>query len=799
MFKNFYFFVLTSCAPASKQLVDHIQQHGGSIIDEKMFTNPEANNRHENESSNYERALRMTHCIVCEDIEIDDRLMDQNVLENIKKRTQQLHVMKPDLYYVSEMWIRDCIQSKRLLSEKDYLLNERFDSMLPLSHATIFVNEIEMKENLERIVVLSRYLGAKLNNTLNMSCTHMITRGKNINNDFWRAYPNLKIVSYEWLNECAKTSELIDETSYLLVNRPISTIAAPLKRTSHSTSTLSSQSSSKFNGIDPSVNIEKAIMELRNEFRKFKIYIVTSDYNAVPLEDIIKTLESLGATVVHNYFDGNCTHVMARYMDSLDANRARRDGKELISLQWVDDCIRKLKLFDLDENILYRPLKTKMPIPELSNWRISVSGFNDIERSDVIYMIRSCGAKYSGDFSATHDCLIVSEKVLNDKQKRAKLDFALKEGIPAVSKEWLIKCTKERVLVPVKDYLIVPNQKFRINREESEQSSVHEVLEINPSKRKQPSRAARNNKKETIRIDIDEEEEEEKEEEEEEEKEEEEEDYQQKEVKYVGKSSTTKNSVAQRESAEDKKGKRKETFPSNRYNILLSTKIHDEKKRKEYQQIITNLGGNVMHDDSLIYCTHFIFSELRRTEKIFCACALGAWVLDVRFLEESNKKKKFVGEEPFELAPEEENTCSRTDSNYREKALPKLREWRQYIRQSGRKPFENKKVICLHMGGIDMKRILLCGGASSVVKKEITEQTIVEKKIASLIKNDKKDVSFVVYVSKLQKNFDTLFESVKEQLRTEGLNVFSFVELLDLFTNTPSEALRSSPYNLLIK
>ncbi|XP_010556700.1 PREDICTED: BRCT domain-containing protein At4g02110 [Tarenaya hassleriana] len=73
-------------------------------------------------------------------------------------------------------------------------------------------------------------------------------------------------------------------------------------------------------------------------------------------------------------------------------------------------------------------------------------------------------------------------------------------------------------------------------------------------------------------------------------------------------------------------------------------------QRKEYQQIVRRLKGKACRDSHQwsYQATHFIASEIRRTEKFFAASASGSWILKGDYLPACSQAGKFLPEEPFE-------------------------------------------------------------------------------------------------------------------------------------------------------
>jgi uncharacterized protein (UPF0128 family) len=79
--------------------------------------------------------------------------------------------------------------------------------------------------------------------------------------------------------------------------------------------------------------------------------------------------------------------------------------------------------------------------------------------------------------------------------------------------------------------------------------------------------------------------------------------------------------------------------------VLVGGKAKEDK----YKKYINALGGKCIEDLSEDFDVYVTDEKLVRNSKLLLAIAKGASVVSVKWLEESNKKKKFVEEEPFHI------------------------------------------------------------------------------------------------------------------------------------------------------
>ncbi|KAK4379854.1 hypothetical protein RND71_001716 [Anisodus tanguticus] len=112
-------------------------------------------------------------------------------------------------------------------------------------------------------------------------------------------------------------------------------------------------------------------------------------------------------------------------------------------------------------------------------------------------------------------------------------------------------------------------------------------------------------------------------------------------------------------------------------------------QRKEFQQVIKRLKGNVCRDSHQwsYQATHFIVPDpVRRTEKLFAAAASGRWILKSDYLTASNKAGRLLDEEKFELHERGLTEDLAID-------LEAPRKWRLLRERTGHGAFYGMKII----------------------------------------------------------------------------------------------------------
>ncbi len=69
---------------------------------------------------------------------------------------------------------------------------------------------------------------------------------------------------------------------------------------------------------------------------------------------------------------------------------------------------------------LFAPLPSRNGIPEMKNFVVSVTGFVGTERSDLKFLIKAVGAKYSGALSKKENTHLICYNAEGEKWKKAK-------------------------------------------------------------------------------------------------------------------------------------------------------------------------------------------------------------------------------------------------------------------------------------------------------------------------------------------------------------------------------------------
>ncbi|ERN05104.1 uncharacterized protein LOC18433272 [Amborella trichopoda] len=90
---------------------------------------------------------------------------------------------------------------------------------------------------------------------------------------------------------------------------------------------------------------------------------------------------------------------------------------------------------------------------------------------------------------------------------------------------------------------------------------------------------------------------------------------------------------------------------SKEHPVILLMNIADDNKKKWLTKIVEDLGGSVSSYGS--FSTHVVTGVARRTLNFCSALSVGAWIVSPKWLKESFREGRFIGELPFILEDEE--------------------------------------------------------------------------------------------------------------------------------------------------
>lgn len=120
--------------------------------------------------------------------------------------------------------------------------------------------------------------------------------------------------------------------------------------------------------------------------------------------------------------------------------------KSVIHPCWLEECIQMDSLLDPSSKKSYLPLPTRNGLPGMAGKKISLTGYNGLNREELKILVEQAGASYTGSFSRENDVLICYEHS-GMKFERAKewSKEPAQNGRPyVVNHLWLLDCFKEQ-------------------------------------------------------------------------------------------------------------------------------------------------------------------------------------------------------------------------------------------------------------------------------------------------------------------------------------------------------------------
>jgi len=200
---------------------------------------------------------------------------------------------------------------------------------------------------------------------------------------------------------------------------------------------------------------------------------------------VAKQLRAAGAQVIDSVNNERRISVATTIDFAVSVHGDQFASKEtrnapLVTLEWVQDCLRDNTLHDYLTDPRYQPLPTRVPLEGLCGKTICVSGFFQSRRTSygpgatfqmvlcrrtLEHLVRLLGATYSERLRHHHTDMLISESPQGKKYERAVL-----WNIPALRVQWLLDC--------VAAGRILPNDKYRWAAEATERVTGSECRRL---------------------------------------------------------------------------------------------------------------------------------------------------------------------------------------------------------------------------------------------------------------------------------------------------------------------------------
>lgn len=144
----------------------------------------------------------------------------------------------------------------------------------------------------------------------------------------------------------------------------------------------------------------------------------------------------------------------------LPAEPRKENENITINDLWIYDCIVGEQLLPLE--YYHRPLLIQNP-SVLEDCVVTISGYIGYERnflSSLIVMLGGVSQEQFCRITSVQRNVLGSTHLITAEANGKKYAAALKWGIPAINKNWLIECAKCKTKVPEDDYLVSKSGKY---------------------------------------------------------------------------------------------------------------------------------------------------------------------------------------------------------------------------------------------------------------------------------------------------------------------------------------------------
>lgn len=395
------------------------------------------------------------------------------------------YARKWNIPVVTKDWIYACYAKKMLLEESDFQacpnptagqVEELITENLPVKLEDIKENTISFLNGCyiylngdsissQRLAVLKRLVlaagGVRYNDLETGPPTHIVIHNQLLPNSLKDFLDNnksgelkLKLVHDNWLFDSFKAGRRLPEDDYEVNKKPpqsTSTPAPPQKWKSAFNSTNAANTSANFsfnNGSFLNANPNSSFGPLRTNLdgEEFlagtpnvmesasKVLKGKSVFFALPpakARKLASKAKKVGIDVVEKEIEADwCITLVLISTDQYKELTTRRSPTHLRNEIWFEAAVESKTC--LPSMSFAHPFSVRsLPIPQLSKFIISQSGFSGAEREFYTEMIKTSGAKYTDSLSKTNTHLLIEEPATG-----LKFEFAKKCNIECVNINW---------------------------------------------------------------------------------------------------------------------------------------------------------------------------------------------------------------------------------------------------------------------------------------------------------------------------------------------------------------------------
>lgn len=262
--------------------------------------------------------------------------------------------------------------------------------------------------------------GAKRHDVVDEQLTHYVVHDRVLSRehqDVLQTLVNVKVVHDDWISECVRAGERLDEEPFLL-NLPSNTTPSVTKPPSTETS-------------------GKKLFGLKSSGSRAPL----------PLKGYVFNGTSSNAQIVVR-LGASLSNKGLRITDKMTTTRTDED---LLTTLWLEAVERAGKFLEFGDKWYYRPLHV-MRSTNLSKHVICLTGFDAVEREAVKLLIETCKGECTDSFTKRNTLIIAVAKSSGPKIAKAH-EICLQ----VVKLQWLLDSVSQGEVLPFRDYSLIPN------------------------------------------------------------------------------------------------------------------------------------------------------------------------------------------------------------------------------------------------------------------------------------------------------------------------------------------------------
>ncbi|KAJ8307553.1 hypothetical protein KUTeg_015637 [Tegillarca granosa] len=295
---------------------------------------------------------------------------------------------------------------------------------------------------LEKLCKVINAGGGTRLNQLNENVTHVIM-GEKIDKDIqilktasFRPF----VVNTAWIADCYKQGTTVDEKQFSCLELPAVESVSDNeksrkmedKKTSENETSPEKQKFEKMDGTSADVTVDDGRMFSKKVFMFF-------GFDEEPVNELTEYVTERGGLVI----DEKDRRIPDYGIVPIDGYPVTRTVGEIATSAWLQMCLEQEKLLDISSNPLFTPIDITMETECLKDCVLCISGYSGTEHDCLMHIAETLGAICQVYFARTQSKgLLPNTHLILKEAGGSKYEAAKKWGIPALSKNWLLKCAK---------------------------------------------------------------------------------------------------------------------------------------------------------------------------------------------------------------------------------------------------------------------------------------------------------------------------------------------------------------------